>query len=93
MDEKATEKAISNEAENGLKNTVGTIAMARTAYPNSATSQFFINVADNDFLNYKDRTPKAQVMPCLVKLPAAWMWCRKSPKCKPPTALIIKMCP
>ena len=59
MEQKATEKAISNEAENGLKNTVGTIAMARTANPNSATSQFFINVADNDFLNYKDRTPQA----------------------------------
>ena len=58
MEQKATEKAISNEAENGLKNTVGTIAMARTANPNSATSQFFINVADNDFLNYKDRTPQ-----------------------------------
>lgn len=50
---KATEKAIVNEADNGLKNTVGTIAMARTASPNSATSQFFINVADNDFLNRK----------------------------------------
>ena len=58
MTQKATEKAISNEADNGLKNTVGTIAMARTANPNSATSQFFINVADNDFLNYKDRTPQ-----------------------------------
>ena len=58
MEQKPTEKAISNEAENGLKNTVGTIAMARTANPNSATSQFFINVADNDFLNYKDRTPQ-----------------------------------
>ena len=58
MTQKPTEKAISNEAENGLKNTIGTIAMARTANPNSATSQFFINVADNDFLNYKDRTPQ-----------------------------------
>ena len=56
MAQKATEKAISNEADNGLKNTVGTIAMARTANPNSATSQFFINAADNDFLNFKNRT-------------------------------------
>ena len=54
MTQKATEKAISNEADNGLKNSIGTIAMARTANPNSATSQFFINVADNDFLNRKN---------------------------------------
>lgn len=51
--QKSTGKAIVNEAANGLKNTKGTIAMARTASPNSATSQFFINVADNDFLNRK----------------------------------------
>lgn len=51
MEQKPTEKAISNEAENGLKNTVGTIAMARTANPNSATAQFFINVKDNAMLN------------------------------------------
>lgn len=57
MKQKSTDKAISNEADNGLKNTVGTIAMARTANPNSATSQFFINVADNNFLNFKNRTP------------------------------------
>ena len=54
MQQKPTDKAISNEADNGLKNSIGTIAMARTANPNSATSQFFINVADNDFLNRKN---------------------------------------
>ena len=54
--EKPTQKAIVNEADNGLKNTAGTIAMARTAAPNSATSQFFINLADNDFLNFKNKT-------------------------------------
>lgn len=53
--QKATGKAITNESANGLKNTVGTISMARTASPNSATSQFFINVADNDFLNRKGK--------------------------------------
>ena len=52
--EKPTDKAIINEATNGLKNTAGSIAMARTAAPNSATSQFFINVANNDFLNHKN---------------------------------------
>ena len=56
MIEKPTSKAITNEADNGLKNTAGTIAMARTSAPNSATSQFFINLADNDFLNHKDRS-------------------------------------
>ncbi|MCO6560527.1 MAG: peptidylprolyl isomerase, partial [Gilliamella sp.] len=44
---------IKNEADNGLKNDRGTIAMARTSEINSATSQFFINVVNNDFLNYK----------------------------------------
>jgi hypothetical protein len=56
--QKATDKAINNEADNGLKNTVGTIAMARTGDPNSATSQFFINTADNAFLNFKNKTPQ-----------------------------------
>ncbi|QEY26031.1 peptidylprolyl isomerase [Neisseria zalophi] len=56
MKEKSTDKAIVNEADNGLKNTVGTIAMARRAGPHSATSQFFINVADNHFLNFKNKT-------------------------------------
>jgi len=50
--EKETGKGIVNEGKNGLKNSAGTIAMARTNDPNSATSQFFINVADNDMLNY-----------------------------------------
>src|SRR5262249_43527660 len=51
--EKPTRAAVRNEAENGLKNTVGTIAMARTSDPHSATAQFFINVADNGMLDFK----------------------------------------
>ena len=51
MQQKNTNPAIKNEADNGLKNDRYTIAMARTPNPDSATSQFFINVADNDFLN------------------------------------------
>lgn len=53
MNEKNTNAPISNEANNGLKNDCYTIAMARTNDVDSATSQFFINVADNDFLNFK----------------------------------------
>ena len=52
MQQKATEAPIKNEANNGLKNQRGTIAMARTSEPHSATAQFFINHADNDFLNF-----------------------------------------
>ena len=52
MRQKTTEAPIDNEANNGLKNNRGTIAMARTMDPHSATAQFFINVSDNDFLNH-----------------------------------------
>ena len=52
MQQKTTENPIKNEASNGLKNNRYTIAMARTSIPDSATSQFFINVNNNDFLNY-----------------------------------------
>ncbi|MDK9724399.1 MAG: peptidylprolyl isomerase [Sterolibacteriaceae bacterium MAG5] len=51
MKQKATQEPIENEAKNGLKNETGTIAMARTSDPHSASAQFFINVADNDFLD------------------------------------------
>ena len=52
MEPKETQAPIENEANNGLKNAQGTIAMARTQDPHSATAQFFINVQDNDFLNH-----------------------------------------
>ncbi len=55
---KPTDAPIKNEAHNGLKNSRGTIAMARTPDPNSASSQFFINVKDNDFLNYQGPLPR-----------------------------------
>ncbi len=54
MQQKKTRAAIKNEAQNGAKNTRGTLAMARTMVVDSATAQFFINLADNDFLNYKN---------------------------------------
>ncbi|GAB2940088.1 peptidylprolyl isomerase B [Hafnia psychrotolerans] len=52
MNQKNTDAQIKNEANNGLKNNKGTLAMARTNDPHSATAQFFINVSDNDFLNH-----------------------------------------
>lgn len=54
--EKATRDAIENEATNGLSNDIGTIAMARTQAPHSASAQFFINVANNTFLNHSGKT-------------------------------------
>ena len=57
MDEKATRAPVKNEADNGLSNDRGTIAMARTMDPHSATAQFFINLVDNDFLNYSAPVP------------------------------------
>jgi peptidyl-prolyl cis-trans isomerase B (cyclophilin B) len=56
MRQKPTQCSIANEATNGLKNSRGTIAMARTSNPHSATSQFFINLADNGFLNHTAQT-------------------------------------
>lgn len=57
MNQKTTHAPITNEAANGLKNTRGTLAMARTNVVDSATSQFFINVKDNAFLDHRDKTP------------------------------------
>ncbi|WP_109478577.1 peptidylprolyl isomerase [Paraburkholderia sp. C35] len=58
MTQKPTNTPIANEANNGLKNVKGSIAMARTNDPHSATAQFFINVNDNDFLNHSSPTPQ-----------------------------------
>jgi peptidyl-prolyl cis-trans isomerase B (cyclophilin B) len=52
MKQKPAGKPVENEAKNGLKNKIGTVAMARTSDPHSATAQFFINVGDNGFLDY-----------------------------------------
>ena len=58
MKEKETQAPIENEANNGLKNEAYTLAMARTNDVHSATSQFFINVSNNDFLNFSSKTPQ-----------------------------------
>jgi peptidyl-prolyl cis-trans isomerase B (cyclophilin B) len=57
MNNKTTRDPIKNEANNGLSNETGTVAMARTGDPHSATAQFFINVQDNQFLDHKSETP------------------------------------
>jgi len=58
MQQKETRSPIKNEADNGLPNNRGTIAMARTQIVDSATAQFFINLVDNDFLNHRDPSPQ-----------------------------------
>ena len=58
MNQKPSQEPIQNEAANGLKNDAYTVAMARTPNPHSATAQFFINVADNSFLNFSAPTPQ-----------------------------------
>ena len=57
MQQKDTRASIENEADNGLRNDIGTLAMARTQDPHSASAQFFINTQDNEFLNHKGKTP------------------------------------
>ena len=59
LNEKTTRAPIKNEADNGLANNIGTIAMARTGDPHSATSQFFINVANNTFLNHTEKSDRS----------------------------------
>jgi len=58
MQQKPTRAPVENEANNGLKNDKYTVAMARTSDPHSASAQFFINVSNNDFLNFKSPTPQ-----------------------------------
>lgn len=58
MQKKDTREPIENEADNGLENERGTLAMARTNDPHSASSQFFVNVTDNDFLNHRGKNPR-----------------------------------
>ncbi|MEH6551160.1 MAG: peptidylprolyl isomerase [Pseudomonadales bacterium] len=58
MEQKATRDQIDNEADNGLKNDIGTLAMARTNDPHSATGQFFVNIENNNFLNHSGKNPQ-----------------------------------
>jgi peptidyl-prolyl cis-trans isomerase B (cyclophilin B) len=58
MQQKSTRPPVANEADNGLKNKRGTVAMARTSDPNSATSQFFVNLVDNGFLDHTGKNER-----------------------------------
>ena len=58
LKKKPTQPPVEIESDNGLANSRGTVAMARSSDPNSATAQFFINVVDNPFLNYKEKSPE-----------------------------------
>lgn len=58
MQQKQTRAPVMNEADNGLRNTIGTLAMARTMDPHSATAQFYINVANNSSLDFREKTPR-----------------------------------
>ena len=68
MKQKQTRESIENEADNGLKNDRGTLAMARTNEPHSASSQFFINVKDNDFLNAAAADARISKNPTMVTI-------------------------
>jgi len=78
MNQKSIQEAIKNKANNGLKNTIGTLDMACTNDPHSATAPFFINVADKDFLNFHGEKPMIGVTASLVKCLQAWIWLTRS---------------
>ena len=84
MVQKSTFESIKNEASAALPNKRGTLAMARTNVVDSATSQFFINLVDNDFLNHTDNTPRGLVMLSSPRLLRAWrlwtLWRRLKPR-------------
>ena len=92
MSQKETGAPIENEANNGLKNLRGSIAMARTQDPHSATAQFFINVKDNDFLNHTGEKCRAGAMRFSVKSPRVRTCWTKSVAYKRAAEPGIKMC-
>ena len=72
MSQKQTRANIENEADNGVKNLRATLSMARTPDPHSASSQFFVNLKDNDFLDFKSKSSQGWVMRSLLKWLKAW---------------------
>lgn len=88
MQQKQPNAPIKNEADNGLRNTRGTISMARTADKDSATSQFFLNVADNAFLDHGQRDFGYAVFGKVVKV---WMWLIRSRRYRRMTSVLTRM--
>jgi peptidyl-prolyl cis-trans isomerase B (cyclophilin B) len=93
MQQKATGEPIENEADNGLTNDYGTVAMARTMDPHSATAQFFINVKDNDFLNHSGKTMQGWGYAVFGKVVGAPRYWKKSAPFRPHHAAATRMCP
>ena len=83
LKEKPTKAPIKNESTNGLSNERGTIAMARTPVADSATSQFFINVVDNTFLDKAKAGDKRRLLRSSARSLRAWMWWTKSGRVDP----------
>jgi peptidyl-prolyl cis-trans isomerase B (cyclophilin B) len=79
METKPAGAPVRNEADNGLPNTRGALAMARSSDPHSATSQFFINTVDNPGLNFRPRQRWATATASSAPWRTAWMWRTKSP--------------
>jgi cyclophilin family peptidyl-prolyl cis-trans isomerase len=100
LKQKQTNSPIKNEADNGLKNRPGTLAMARTMVVDSATAQFFINVADNGSLNHRDKTPQgygyavfgkvSEGMDVVDKIAAVKTGTQKGFRDVPETSVVIK---
>ena len=87
LKQKSTEESIENEANNGLSNELGTLAMARTAAPHSASSQFFINVSDNFFLDHKDTSSQGWGYAVFGKVVEGMDTINKIKECKTGTQL------
>ena len=87
LTQKSTEESIENEASNGLSNELGTLAMARTADPHSASSQFFINVSDNFFLDHKDTSSQGWGYAVFGKVVEGMDTINKIKACKPGSQL------
>src|SRR5690348_3731911 len=92
MRQKPTRKPVANEAANGVKNTRYSVAMARTSDPHSATSQFFINLADNAFLDYKGRARKATAIASSARSRAEPTSSTASPACRPAVPASTRTC-
>ena len=90
--QKTARGPIRNEADNGLQNVAYSVAMARTPDPHSASSQFFINVADNDFLDHSAATRGATATACSRAWSKARKWSTRSGRCTPAAAAATTTC-